>query len=328
MIHFFPQSVKFSYTNGIFRAIMEGRKGGEIMKTYRIYQIDAFTTERFRGNPAGVVPNADGLSDTQMQQIARELNNSETAFIHSGDGDCDVHVRFFTPTREVPICGHATVSAHYTRALELGIKEPCTVLQKTGAGILPVDILPLENGDYEIRMTQGEISVEPLECVEEWLCSALGISVDDLREDCPIAIASTGHSKVMVGIKSRELLHSLNPNQQALAELSAEIGCNGYYVFTLSPDEDILVHGRMFAPAIGIAEDPVTGNANGPLGAYLCHYGLIDTTADCADFTAMQGEAIGRAGQMKVHVELSGGKPTKVQISGRAVVAFKTEIEL
>ncbi len=297
------------------------------MKSYRIYQIDAFTTERFRGNPAGVVPNADGLTEAQMQQIARELNNSETAFIHSGDEDCDVHVRFFTPTREVPICGHATVSAHYTRALELAISKPTTVLQKTGAGILPVDILPLNDGDYEVRMTQGAISVEPVDCKER-LCQALGISTDDLREDCPIAIASTGHSKVMVGIKDRSLLHALNPNMQQLNDLSADIGCNGYYVFTLSPEEDILVHGRMFAPAIGISEDPVTGNANGPLGAYLCHYGLIDNSGTSADFTAMQGEAMGRAGQMNVHVELENKQPVKVQISGRAVVAFQTSIDL
>lgn len=297
------------------------------MKTYRLYQIDAFTTQRFRGNPAGVVPNADGLNESQMQQVARELNNSETAFLFSGDDSCDVHVRFFTPTHEVPICGHATVSAHYVRALEQNISQPTTVLQKTGAGILPVEILPL-GGDYAIRMTQGAVSVEPMEAIEEWLCSALGIETADLREDCPIAIASTGHSKVMVGIKDRELLHRLNPNMQALTELSREIGCNGYYVFTLSPEEEILVHGRMFAPAIGIAEDPVTGNANGPLGAYLCHYGLIDNSGSSADFTAMQGEAIGRCGQMTVHVELKDRRPVKVQITGRAVVAFLTSIEL
>ncbi len=297
------------------------------MKNYRIYQIDAFTDKRFSGNPAGVVPNADGLSEAQMQQIARELNNSETAFIHKGDGDCDVHIRFFTPTREVPICGHATVSAHFTRALELGIDSPTTVLQKTGAGILPVDIVPVGN-NYEIIMTQGEISIDPLHNIEEKLCSALGIAVSDLRKDCPIAIASTGHSKVMVGIKDRQLLHSLEPNMAALNALSQEIGCNGYYVFTLSHEEEILVHGRMFAPAIGINEDPVTGNANGPLGAYLCHYGLIDTSGETAVFHAMQGEAMGRPGQMKVTVSLEENKPVKVQIHGRAVVAFKTEIEI
>lgn len=88
-------------------------------KKYRIYQIDSFTKELFTGNPAGVVTNADGLSDTQMQQIARELNNSETAFIFSSNIDnYDIHVRFFTPTNEVPICGHATIAAHYARATE------------------------------------------------------------------------------------------------------------------------------------------------------------------------------------------------------------------
>lgn len=297
------------------------------MKEYRIYQVDAFTTEKFRGNPAGVVPNADGLTEEQMQQIARELNNSETAFIHQGDENSDVHIRFFTPTKEVPICGHATVSAHYVRATELKTKEVTTVLQKTGAGILPVDVLPMGD-DYEIVMTQGEISVEELNGIEEKLCDALGIVCADLRKDCPIAIASTGHSKVMVGIYSRELLHSLNPDMQKLNALSQEIGCNGYYVFTLSPDEDILVHGRMFAPAIGISEDPVTGNANGPLGAYLAHYRLMDVSGDNLKFRAMQGEAMGRAGQMDVCVSLQNEKAIKVQIRGRAVIAFRSSIQL
>ncbi len=89
------------------------------MTEYRVYQIDAFTEKRFEGNPAGVVANADGLTDFQMQAIARELNNSETAFILSPTGsDHDVRIRFFTPAIEVPTCGHATISAHYVRAIE------------------------------------------------------------------------------------------------------------------------------------------------------------------------------------------------------------------
>lgn len=92
---------------------------GEIMKKYRIYQVDSFTKNRFHGNPAGVVPNANGLTDEQMQRIARELNNSETAFIFETDSsNYDVEVRFFTPTTEVPICGHATVAAHYIYSIE------------------------------------------------------------------------------------------------------------------------------------------------------------------------------------------------------------------
>src|SRR5512138_2981742 len=119
------------------------------MKRYRLYQVDAFTTERFQGNPAGVVPEADGLTDAQMQAIAKELNNSETAFILSpAADDHEVWLRFFTPATEVPSCGHATIAAHYVRAVEMGLPS-CTVVQKIGAGILPVEIIR-EEDDYRI----------------------------------------------------------------------------------------------------------------------------------------------------------------------------------
>lgn len=116
----------------------------------------------------------------------------------------------------------------------------------------------------------------------------------------------------------------------ALAAISAEVGCNGYYVFTLSPEEKVLVHGRMFAPAIGITEDPVTGNANGPLGIYLVHHGICRAleTSDELSFSILQGEAIKRAGGMDVHVKIANHQPVGVQIVGQAVVAFQTQIEL
>jgi len=299
------------------------------MKRFRLFQVDSFTRELFRGNPAGVVTNADGLSEQQMRAIAREMNNSETAFILSCDDPaCDVRVRFFTPSAEVPICGHATVAAHYARAMELGL-DSCRVVQRTLAGDLPVDILR-ENGDYTIVMTQGAPVVsDPVdESLRGEILSAIGIA-ENAAADYPVAIASTGHSKVMVPIRSNQLLHSLKPDMRALGRISEKIGCNGYYVFTLNPGENVLVHGRMFAPAIGIGEDPVTGNANGPLGAYLVHYGILQKRDDPAfDFDILQGEAIGRAGGMRVHVEKEDGKPALVQISGTAVIAFATEIEL
>lgn len=267
------------------------------MKKYRVYQIDSFTREKLHGNPAGVVPNADGLSENMMQKIARELNNSETAFIFSSNQpEYDVEVRFFTPTAEVPICGHATIAAHYVRAIE-GSATLGRVIQKTKAGILPVDIIQ-DKDDYSIVMTQAEPEVSKSfdnELVGK-ISNALGINIAELREDCPVAIASAGHSKVMIGINSIEKLNILQPDMVALRKISKEVGCNGYYVFTLSPEEEILVHGRMFAPAIGITEDPVTGNANGPLGIYLVHFGICPELqhADFFDFTIRQGEAIRR----------------------------------
>ena len=301
------------------------------MKTYRLYQVDSFTRERFHGNPAGVVPNADGLTDDQMQRIAREMNNSETAFIFpSEDPGADVEVRFFTPSTEVPLCGHATIAAHYVRAIE-GNAVSGRIMQKTKAGILPVDIVR-DGDDFSIVMTQGkpEVSEPFAEPLVKRIAEALGIDRRDMRDDCPVAVASAGHSKIMVGIISEALLHSLKPNMDQLADISAEAGCNGYYVFTLDPEADILVHGRMFAPAIGIQEDPVTGNANGPLGIYLVHFGICRQLEkeNELNFTIRQGEAIRRDGGMLVHVKIRDHQPVQVQITGQAVVAFRTEIEV
>jgi PhzF family phenazine biosynthesis protein len=301
------------------------------MRTYQCYQVDSFTREKFSGNPAGVVLDATGLQDTEMQKIAREFNNSETAFLFpTQEQTHDVAIRFFTPLQEVPICGHATIAAHYVRARELGLGRQC-IRQKTKAGILPVDILP-EGDDYHIQMTQGAIefgSILSGQTMAQLLC-ALGIQPEDLISPSalPIQIVSTGHSKVMVGIRSRKLLDTLQPGLEALAQISRQIGCNGFYVFTLHPDSDILVHGRMFAPAIGIAEDPVTGNANGPLGAYLVRYEYAPAEDARFRFTARQGEAIGRAGTVKVEVSVKDRIPQKVCISGNAVIVFHTELHL
>lgn len=300
------------------------------MRTVKVYQIDAFTTEPFRGNPAGVVPNADGLSVAQMQMIARELNNSETAFILSPTADDhEVWIRFFTPATEVPSCGHATIAAHYARAIEHRLPS-CTVMQKIGIGILPVEVVA-EEGDYRIVMTQGTPSFEtPLAgspCDE--VVTALGLSPADLDERCPIQIVSTGHSKVMIGVRRRATLDRLQPNLMQLAAISKVIGSNGYFVFTLEPvSDEFLTHGRMFAPAIGIAEDPVTGNANGPLGAYLTHHRLVAIAGDRFEFKGRQGEAIGRPGTVEVSVDLERGVPKAVRVAGRAVIVFEGQLHV
>jgi PhzF family phenazine biosynthesis protein len=300
------------------------------MKRYRLYQVDAFTTQKFRGNPAGVVTNADGLTAVQMQAIARELNNSETAFILSPSSpDHEVWVRFFTPKKEVPSCGHATIAAHYVRALEQHLPS-CTVVQKIGVGVLPVEIIR-EHEDYRIVMTQGSIEFgAPIgDVLLQDIISALGLLPTDLDSRCPIQVVSTGHSKALVGIRDRIKLNQLKPNLEKLVEISQDLGCTGYFVFVLvSEPGEVQAHGRMFAPAIGIPEDPVTGNANGPLGAYLVHHRLVDFTGDQFSFMAQQGEAIGRPGTVEVSVTLEQGEPKTVRVGGRAVIIFKTELEL
>lgn len=115
---------------------------------------------------------------------------------------------------------------------------------------------------------------------------------------------------------------------QELAQISKITGCNGYFVFTFDSDSaSILTHGRMFAPAIGIEEDPVTGNANGPLGGYLVENKLV-TFDDKFEFRGAQGEAINRPGTMLVTVDVKDGKPSVIRIKGEAVIVFKTEMEV
>jgi len=300
------------------------------MKSYRVYQVDAFTRRRFEGNPAGVVANADGMTDSQMQAIARELNNSETAFILSPTAPGhDVWVRFFTPTTEVPSCGHATISAHFVRAMENDLPS-CQVQQRIGIGVLPVDIAK-DNRGYKIVMTQGAVKISPPVTDQDRndILKAINVSGTDLENRCPIQVVSTGSSKVIIGVKNREILNSIIPDMNSLANISKTIGSSGYFVFTLdSEDKDILTHGRMFAPAMGIPEDPVTGNGNGPLGAFLVHHGLLKAPQGIVSFKGKQGEAMGRPGIVEVTVYVKDGKPSKVQVGGHATVTFKTEIEL
>jgi PhzF family phenazine biosynthesis protein len=300
------------------------------MKKYRLYQVDSFTTGLFRGNPAGVVTNADGLTDTQMQAIAREMNNSETAFILSPtSSDHEVWVRFFTPATEVPSCGHATIAAHYVRAKEMDLPSR-QVVQKIGAGILPVEIIQ-EGDDYRIVMTQGAIEFgEPFVSKQRSeIIAALGLVEADIDTRCQIQVVSTGHSKVLVGIRERATLNGLKPNLAKLAEISRQIRCNGYFVFVLTDGSgDVLSHGRMFAPAIGIPEAPVTGNANGPLRAYLVQHRLVPTDGERLSFKGQQGEAIGRLGTVEVAVEIAEGRPQTVRVGGRAVIVFESEISL
>ncbi|GHO83824.1 PhzF family isomerase [Dictyobacter formicarum] len=301
------------------------------MKHYRLYQVDAFTQQKFRGNPAGVVSNAEGLNSAQMQAIAREVNCSETAFIFPPQGpDHEAHIRYFTPVTEVPICGHATIAAHYVRARELGLAAPICISTLTGAGILPIEVI-WENDDYKILMTQGKVEFGKIlqGNEQEKLLQALKLRREMLLEHCPIQIVSTGHSKVLVGITSKSVLNQLAPDMEVLRMLSRQIGCNGYFVFTFDSDvPGILTWGRMFAPAIGILEDPVTGNAHGPLGAYLVHHQLFPLQKGLFSFVGRQGEALQRTGQVEVFVHGHDEEPELVQVAGQAVTVFQTEISL
>lgn len=309
--------------------------------------VDAFTRTPDTGNRAGVVLDARELTREQMAQIAIGVGASETIFILP-TSLYEVTGLYFTANgTQVPICGHATIAGFHAYATEkLDLTNPETVTLHTDSqwtvGTLSVDIEEKE-GKVKPTLTQGAVKFEEIIEGEDRakLIAALGLTEADLVSDLPIQIVGTGHPKVMIPTKSRRKLNDLKPNMDALSILSEKLGPSGrgYFVFTFDHKDDryppaegepeILIYGRMFAPAIGIQEDPVTGNANGPVGAYLVRYGnLVPDAQGRAHFYGKQGEAIGKAGVIEVNVTCEGQEPKKVQISGDAVRAGTMVFEL
>ncbi|MBB3219704.1 PhzF family phenazine biosynthesis isomerase [Pseudoduganella umbonata] len=283
----------------------------------RIFHVDAFTRTAGKGNAAGVVLDADGMSEEEMLRIAAALGYSETAFVlKPADAGHDVHVRFFTPTVEVPVCGHATVAAHYVRAATQGLEG--SFVQKTGAGLQRITA-SRHGGDWRVAIRQGAPTFgDPVApALRPRIAAALGIRPDDIAAGLPVQVVSTGHSKVLVPLADVQVLDRLLPDPAALVALGAEVGSKGWFPFAVGQR---CTEGRMFAPAIGVAEDPVTGNANGPLGAYLVRHGLMAHDSERLAFEGHQGRALGRDGVVHVDVEIAAGEPAVVTIAGDAVI--------
>src|SRR5579871_2250390 len=253
----------------------------------QVHQVDAFTRERFTGNPAGVVLNADGLSEAQMLAIARELNNADTAFILSPDGDDhSLRARFFTPRTEVGFVGHATVAAHYV--LSRRHHAPRKLRQKSKAGIVDVEVRGLEEDrSIAVRQPPPPLGRELNDRERLAVLDSLALATDDLDPRCPLRIVGSSSTRLLIGVRSPEVLKHLKPDVNRLTTLSAQIGAAGYFVFALTPTAEHLTESRMFCPALGIVEDPVSGNAHGLLGVYLARNGFLQKDGDRALFTGI-----------------------------------------
>lgn len=294
-----------------------------------VFQVDAFTRTPFTGNPAGVVLGADRLSDAEMLAIARELNNADTAFILSKDGDDhDLRARFFTPRMEAGFVGHATVAAHYVLSRRRSHVE--RLRQKSKAGIVEIDVRGSdEERRIAIRQPRPTVGRELNDRERLAVLDALALATDDLDLRCPIRIAGTGSTRLLVGVRGPDQLKALKPDAARLTTLSAQLGAAGYFVFTLAPqDPTCLTESRMFCPALGIAEDPVSGNAHGLLGAYLAEQGLLKSENGRATFSGTQGHYVHRPGRVDVELEFRDGAIEGVWIIGQAVSIFETEITL
>jgi len=279
-----------------------------------VHLVDAFTTEPYAGNPAGVVPDANGLEPEQLQSIASELGASETAFVLDSE-TADRRLRYFTPEREVDLCGHATIAAH-ARLFDCAVVDAGTHSLATDAGELTVEI----ESDGTVWLELSPASIRTVDLGYERLADVLGLAemaFEGVGTDLPIARVSTGMPFLIVPVNYFEQLGNVTPDEGAIETLSAEFDVAGIYAFTFDTLEmDSTVHGRLFAPAVGVSEDPVTGTASGAVGAYLRRFGGIDA----AELRCEQGDFLDRPGRVEVRTD------DGIRVGGRAVTTLSGEI--
>jgi len=297
------------------------------MNTIMIRQVDAFTTTPHTGNPAGIVLDAEGLSEPQMKSIAREMNLSETAFIlpPSRPG-ADVRIRWFTPTVEVPLCGHATVASFHSLAEEkrLGMTGPGSYSfgLETATDVLPV-VVEVGDGSSMVSLGLGLPEFEKVPHLKVDLVRLLGIPAVEFDNRVPIL----RNTYLYIFIKRLHTLFTLKPNFLNISTFLSSRNLSGLCVYTLETiDRESRVHSRFFAPNCGINEDPVTGSSHGPLGAILYDHGLLEASEGNVTFLGEQGDAIGRRGRVRVDVTGRDGKAVAVRIGGGAVTVLRGEM--
>ncbi len=305
------------------------------MKVLEFAKVDAFTDKPFCGNPAGIIYEADGLSEEEMINIAGELNPvSETAFLFKQGSDKNhIKVRFFSSTTEIPQCGHATIATYF--ALEdkrkIQLTDPSTMfLQEMKVGVLPVDVYSKNKKIEYVLMTQSKPQFFKQELDAQAIANILGIKKEAItKTGHPLEIVSTGRSKLMVPIDSLKTLGEVKPNFQEMIEYCKKVDTTGFHLFTFETfEKGSTVSTRHFAPLVGVNEDPVTGNSNAAMGAYFVKNGILPVNQNELTFTSEQGYHMKRPGKLIVKVLTDGKQVEKVQVGGKAVVLMKGELHL
>ena len=300
----------------------------------RIFQVDAFTHTRFTGNPATVVLDADGQSDATMMSVAREFAHAEVAFVLAATApDHDLRLRFFNSRKEAPFVGHATIAAHAV-LLALGRRVHGLVRQHSGTGILEVRAHESEQSAdsetiFEFRQTMPELD-NPLPFKTTLrVAEALRLPAIQLHEVMPARIARKGGSRLLVPVGDPRALDAIAPNFETLISIGAELGIDGIFVFAVkrsSATDELSTESRMFCPALGIAEDPVSGNAHAMLASYLFELGQFGKQS--TGFVGHQGRQMKRPGRVSVKLEIDQGSLIAAHIGGNAVIVSEGTLAL
>ena len=287
-----------------------------------VMKVNAFTESLKGGNPAGVVLDSPDLIDEQMKHISKELVVSETAFVFPSNV-ADFKVRFFSPTVEVDLCGHATIATFFTMALKgkFSPKKNNVITQETKAGILPVNIYYNDDNKIDkVMMTQSKPIYKNIHFNISLVADSLKVDVKDIDDSLPKQIVSTGLFTLPICIKSYDALKNIKPDFEKVKKICDKMGAGSFHVFTFETIEpNSIYHARNFAPAYGINEDPVTGTANGAVSSYLVKHKIIkDKSLICE-----QGDIIGRPGRVFVEINKD-----VIKVGGKARIVQEREIEV
>jgi trans-2,3-dihydro-3-hydroxyanthranilate isomerase len=282
------------------------------MRRYSI--ADVFTDVPLQGNQVAVFTDASGLSDETMQRAAREMNLSETVFVFRAENpDAHLRVRIFTPTTELPFAGHPVLGTAFVVGRAMGSN---VVRLETGLGIVPVTLSRANGGaPYYGEMEQFVPPVESFEAVDE-LVAALGAAPD--HGGLPIEAYRNGPLHVYVEFPSEDAVAALKPDLGAIERL-------GVYGINCFAGAGTRWKTRMFGPALGVAEDPATGSAAGPLAVHLVRHGRVEFGTD---IEIVQGVEIGRRSVLRARVEGSGQEIERVFVGGSAVIVARGEYRL
>ena len=297
---------------------------------YSYYICDVFTDALFGGNQLAVLPEAAGLRDEQMQQIAREFNFSETAFVLPPEGGQSHRVRIFTPTNEVPFAGHPNIGTAFILAStdRLGAFDATiTVTFEEKAGMVPMTIRKSSEGRIWCELKAPQHLYLGKSISAQLVAAAVSLSTNDLvvTTHAPL-IASIGLPFLLVEVKDRDALKRARPNINGFESLVA-VGVEPPYVHLYVKTADGFdLRTRMFSPLDGILEDPATGSANCALVGLLSHYNKVDT----GNFywRIAQGVEMGRPSVLEARTERRDNVVTNVWIGGECVLFSRGVIEV
>lgn len=302
------------------------------MRKLRYCLVDVFTNRPFGGNPLAVFTDARGLSPSLMQAIAKELNLSETSFVLPADNPAHhYHVRIFTPAVELPMAGHPTIGTAFVLAHEHLIQttEPeTTVLFEEAVGIIPVTLTAKEGYLHSIQMSQPLPTFGSQFPEREAIAQMLSLDLAALDTALPLEVVSCGVPFLFVAVKNMAAMRAIRFRQDVWEHVLRDFEAPHLFVFTQEVEmAGSTVHSRMFAPAMGIAEDPATGAASGPLGCYLVRHGNV-RTAKTTQIISEQGFEIGRPSFIQVTIEQKGKDITGVHVGGQCYFMGEGTIEI